>query len=522
MAAALLAGVALRLWEYLGNASLWVDELALSESVLNRSMFDLLVKPLGVGQASPPGFLAAVKVTTMLFGTSELALRLVPLLFTLAGFGLFAAVAWRVLSGGWAAVFATGMFALGTPFFHYGAEMKQYAGDIAIALLLLLVALDLSERPPERGPYRRAALAGAVGAWFSMPSAFVLAGLGVVLLLDALLTPPRRPRPALIATVGVWAAAAITSGVWNLTRPDPRTREFLYGYWFDSFVPIPLRKRSDLLWPLNQLVLFWKWTMGYPWALFLAFVILLGFVMLWRRRRIYAMILAGPLVVTVLASAARFYPFRGRLTLFLCPALLMFTAEGARWVVRGLQRLRVPAPAAASLFIIPPLLAFIDFHPVMRREENRPLFQYLAKRRRPGDAIYIPYDTIRALRYYGPRTGLDPADVLQGKCHHGDLNAILQEIDHFRGRPRVWAIFGHSTLETHEQATMRGYLQTIGRRREGMSLPTVASAEFDMRTELYDLSDPERLASSTADTFPLPLVDPELVRRLSCWPEPRS
>src|SRR5215831_14681195 len=83
MAAVLLAGVAVRLWEYLGNASLWLDELALSESILDRSVLDLLRRPLALGQSAPAGFLVAVKVSTMLFGTSELALRLPSFLLTL-------------------------------------------------------------------------------------------------------------------------------------------------------------------------------------------------------------------------------------------------------------------------------------------------------------------------------------------------------------------------------------------------------------------------------------------------------
>ena len=517
MGAVLLAGVALRLWEYFANASLWVDELALSESILYRPLPQLLVLPLKVGQAAPAGFLAAVKLSTMLFGPSALAMRLPALLFTLAGLGLFAAVACRLLSG-WTAVFATGLFAFGQTFVHYGSETKQYAGDIAVALLLLLVALDIGPEATRPAAFRRAAIAGAVGVWFSMPSAFVLAGLGAALLLEALLVPPRRPRPALLVTIAVWGAAALASSLWNLTRPDPATRDFLYGAWIDSFVPFPLRHRGDLLWPVNQVMLFWRWNMRYRFPLFLTWVTFFGFVMLWRRRRLYALLLAGPIVVTTVASAARFYPFKGRLTLFLVPGLLLLGAEGARWIARALVRLRVPVPLAAACCALLPLLALFVYHPVQRRQENRPLFEYLEKRRRPGDAIYIPYDTIRALKYYGPRTGLDPSSVTPGKCHRGDLAAYLREIDRYRGRPRVWVVFAHNLAETMEQTTMRGYLRVIGRYREGIRVPTGESPQNDMSTELFDLSDPERLASTSAETFPLPEIDASMVRELSCWP----
>ena len=519
MGAVLLAGAALRLWEYFGNASLWVDELALSESILYRPLPQLLVQPLKVGQAAPAGFLAAVKLSTMLFGSSALAMRLPALLFTLAGLGLFAAVARRMLSG-WAAVFATGLFAFGQTFVHYGSEVKQYAGDIAVALLLLLVALDIGPGATRPAAFRRAAIAGAVGVWFSMPSAFVLAGLGAALLLEALLVPPRRPSRALLWTIAIWAAAAMASSLWNLTRPDPATRDFLYGAWIDSFVPFPLRRRGDLLWPINQVMLFWRWNMRYPYPRLLTAVTFLGFAMLWRRRRLFALLLAGPIVVTVMASAARFYPFKGRLTLFLVSGLLLLGAEGARWVARGLVRLHVPAPLAAACCALPPLLGFFVYHPVQYRQENRALFEYLKKRRRPGDAIYIPYDTIRALKYYGPRTGLDPSTVQPGTCHRGDLAAYLREIDRYRGRPRVWVIFAHNLAETQEQPTMRSYLRAIGRYREGIRVPSGSgdSPQIDMSTELFDLSDPKRLASTTAASFPLPAIDPAMVRELSCWP----
>src|SRR5262249_36242257 len=247
---------------------------------------------------------------------------------------------------------------------------------------------------------------------------------------------------------------------------------------------------------------------------------LFGFVMLWKRRRLFALLLAGPIVVTAAASAARFYPFKGRLTLFLVPGLLLMGAEGARWIARGLVRLRVPIPLPAACCALPPLLGLFVYHPVQRRQENRPLFEYLAKRRRPGDAIYIPYDTIRALKYYGPRTGLDPSSVTPGTCHRGDLAAYLREIDRYRGQPRVWVVFAHNLPETLEQPTMRAYLRAIGRYREGIRVPTGDSAvpPGDMSTELFDLSDPERLASTSAETFPLPEINPLMVRELSCWP----
>ncbi|HXU32187.1 MAG TPA: hypothetical protein VN851_16580 [Thermoanaerobaculia bacterium] len=53
---AILLGVALRLWQYLANPSLWVDEAALARNVLDRSVPGLF-GALDYGQIAPPGFL---------------------------------------------------------------------------------------------------------------------------------------------------------------------------------------------------------------------------------------------------------------------------------------------------------------------------------------------------------------------------------------------------------------------------------------------------------------------------------
>src|SRR5215470_3081670 len=72
----LLLGAGLRLWQYLGNPGLWMDELAVANNVLTRPLAVLLREPLADGQIAPPGFLIAVRAAVVAFGPSEYALRL--------------------------------------------------------------------------------------------------------------------------------------------------------------------------------------------------------------------------------------------------------------------------------------------------------------------------------------------------------------------------------------------------------------------------------------------------------------
>src|ERR1700752_919017 len=75
--AAIVTGVALRVWQYAANPSIWVDEAAIARNVLDRhpsQLFGLL----DFAQMAPPGFLLGIKLSVTLAGPSEYALRLVP------------------------------------------------------------------------------------------------------------------------------------------------------------------------------------------------------------------------------------------------------------------------------------------------------------------------------------------------------------------------------------------------------------------------------------------------------------
>jgi len=60
VAALVGAGAALRLWQYLANASLGVDEAALARNITARPLSALFTR-LDFGQVAPPGFLLVEK-----------------------------------------------------------------------------------------------------------------------------------------------------------------------------------------------------------------------------------------------------------------------------------------------------------------------------------------------------------------------------------------------------------------------------------------------------------------------------
>ena len=74
--ALIVLGCALRTAQYLGQVSLWHDELAIALNVEQRDLRGLLTEPLAHRQVAPIGFLAGVGISARLFGVNELSLRL--------------------------------------------------------------------------------------------------------------------------------------------------------------------------------------------------------------------------------------------------------------------------------------------------------------------------------------------------------------------------------------------------------------------------------------------------------------
>src|SRR5262250_2645074 len=170
-------GVVLRAWAYLRDTSLYLDEILLSRNILDLPLRRLLTQPLALDQVAPRGFLLIERLCVVLFGPSEMALRLFPFLCGIASLLLFQRLVERILPPIGAAM-ALFLVAIGVPFLRFGAEVKQYECDLLSAILLPLLVLILLEREAPRQRFVLTGLAGFLVIWFSQASVLVMTGLG--------------------------------------------------------------------------------------------------------------------------------------------------------------------------------------------------------------------------------------------------------------------------------------------------------------------------------------------------------
>ena len=500
----LLIGAALRLWQYGANGSLWLDEAALARNILERDLVGLL-HPLAYGQVAPLGFLLAQKTLVTIAGVSEYALRSLPLVTGLAALPFFAAVARRILHDR-AAVYAVGLFALGQPFIYFSAQVKQYSLDVVASLLAIWLVLRLRAVVTSRTPVLLAVI-GALIPWFSQAAGLVLVGAGAGLAASFLTQRLRVGRVS--GLLALWTISAAGAGLLALWTVPAETRDYLNWFWRLGYAPLAPWAHVQWLWEtltrtfgsFGSEAFRTNGGLGYAWPQLFAALTVIGLVHLGWTRRDVLLILLGPIAAALAASLLRIYPLSGRLLVFLVPVLLLAAAAGAQalwhWTA---ERTRVAGLVVAAVLVAIPVHAAVRSRPPYLIQPLRPVLERVEQLRLPGDTIYVDYAAGHAFLYYARRFAFDADGYVIGTCAVSDRRDYLRQVDRLRGRRRVWIVGTH--LSAVERSLTVRYLEQIGRRIESVFVPpSGAPLRFAAYARLYDLSDPRRLASSSAATF---------------------
>ena len=511
----LVLGAALRLGLFLAHRCLWTDEAWLALNILHRGPSELL-RPLEFDQVAPPGFLLLVKGAQEVFGSSELALRLVPLLLGLASLPLFFSLARRSLRPG-AVPVACLLFAIAEPLVLYATEVKPYSGDVAVALMLWWFASRVERFAPGPGFFLIFGLAGAAAILFSYPAVFVLGGIGLGILLGAEAGKRSRVLAGLALSACFWGAGAVA--VHSMLLHDALQKARLTQYFTESVQGFP---PGGLLagarWVLGRAFRLVEFPGGLDHGGLPILCVLVGAVTLARRDRRAVAAWMGAFALALLAASAGVYPFEGRLVLFLVPAVYLLAAEGVQQI-RSLLRC---APAGGSL-VSGALVVLLLWHPVagsfdgIKRprhyEQLAPVLHHVSASRRPGDAVYMYYGAQYAARYYletrrftlvdlpvsdllassteavgsgwyAPALVSRPPTFFVGSPSRGDWLGYGRQLDALAGLPRIWVIFSHVNpvfLGVDERRLFLEHLDAAGTRLEAFEQPGASAFLYDLR-----------------------------------------
>jgi hypothetical protein len=476
-------GCALRLVQFGANSSLWLDELQLARNIVDESFTDLLTTTLSHWQVAPPAFLAIQKALILLFGPSDWALRIVPLVASLLGLMLFERVAKRLLSAE-GAVVAVGMLALSPLLVHLGSVVKQYSTDVFATVAVMWIFLALC-RSQGRNLHR--ILLGIAGGLLSLLSTpVVVVSTGACLALGGRAARSGLTKRTILRRFGlplaVWATVALAGSVWATRLVSPSTTEFMTEVWSAGFAPSLLENPTwiveravDDLVPgmlfspyMGDMIGPADWTQSPALAWSVLGLALIGVAALAARKRHAVLVaLTTPAVLTLGLSRIGVYPISERTTAFLLPVGLLLVARGVQELHRHLPYQRTLGLVVLALILAPSAMAVGQLSPPYSLRDNRALVQWLARNRATDDVVYAHYGAVPALEYYGRRLGIDDwvaGTYLRGppSAKYGQIRTLLQEVDRFRGSAGFWVVFGWVPGRGEERAALLCYLDAIG------------------------------------------------------------
>lgn len=472
-------GMLLRGAQYLANRSLWYDELMLALNIVNKPFAQLLL-PLEYGQAAPIGFLMVEKVAIQIFGNNEFALRLFPLLCGMLSVYLYYEVAQRFVRRP-AVIIGLAIISISDPLIYYSSELKQYSSDVAITLGLYLIGLYYLER-------RQLNIAnglvlgfiGAIAIWFSQPSAFVLAAMGLALLSSHLNLNSKSARSFIADTfaVSLWITSFVLYYFIQLRYLIHN--EELVDYWKNAFMPFLPTSLSDARWFLDAGFAIFRDPVGLSATGIAAFLFLMGCYSMYGQHKDKLYLLALPILFALLASALKKYPFSGRLLLFTVPSVVVLISAGIEEVRDRTVKYSyaIGIVLLGLLFLHPALAAGNHLMHPRTGEEIKPVLNYLKTKHREGDVEYVYYGADRAFKYYGSKYNL-VANHIEGVRARDNWGEYARDLAKLKGNKRVWVLFSHLYDEA-ERKFFLYYLGTMGTKVDSFEGQGAAVYLFDL------------------------------------------
>ena len=454
LATVLLAGIALRIWAYAQNPSLYLDEANLARNVAERS-FSGFFQTLDYHQYAPPLFLSLVKGATLLFGQGEWGLRLWPLF---AGIGALIML-WH-LNQCWALpwlgqFYSLALFAGSGLAILYSVSAKQYSTDMLVTLLLIFLAdRDLRNGQPQA--WNRWIWIGALAPWLSMPSVFILSGVGLAFGWRSIRQNGTwtwtKETTAWLITGLVWLSS-FGAYYWFLLRSDIES-EFLQQWHQDYFLPLlPLSVESWAQFSAVGLQIF-KAAFGFTGlAVGLGLVLFILGVIRLTREPVVGWLLLIPLLACWVASALQQYSMMSRLLSFAFPIIWLVAAWGSQFLLEK-------TGSWLSWVLFPLLLASLSVAGVWKKmdqpvadEGSRQALEVLTEEWQPGDGLFIYRWAEPAYAYYHLHHP-DKADFQFHPWYHNPTSAGFEweeAQERLSGTKRIWLLYTHVLDEAEKQ-----------------------------------------------------------------------
>jgi|GEM_PF-334643 len=456
----ILSGIALRLVVFYQNRSLFIDESNLARNIVEKNWIDFF-QILDYYQYAPPLFLCIEKCSTWMMGANEYALRLWPLVAACLSLFLIWAIAKRIKLEGYAPLIPLAWMVFSPLLVRYSTEVKQYSTDVFVGLFLIwwvvsrgfpssLKASEQGVLSTEWPAHFYWALIGGISVWLSMPSVFVLAGIGLLLVYEAWQRRANTEIQRWLIVIGFWLINF--AGYYFIILSKDLDKQALIDYHSQYFFPLQWYKWEAWLQAGMVFQSILRSAFGFTTLAYLVggLGLLWGLRHLWQTKTFLFWLLLSPILICLAVSSLGFYSLIPRLTLFFIPLLWLIFAHAFsfRWekslFVPKLGAL-LPALGTISLLAILPLQhGYKYFYRPLLIEEIRPVLALTAAAYQSDDVIFVDHEAKPAFIFYqdlhSDRPFIPTQAIYLGNWNETPATWITNFAEN---NERIWLVYSH-------------------------------------------------------------------------------
>lgn len=434
----IIFGFLVRGRQYLTSRSFWLDESFLAINLKTRTFLELL-EPLEYSQVAPIGFLWGEKLMATMFGFSELSLRFIPFVSSLIAIYLIFDLSKTLLNKRIALIIAFS-FTLPLTIIYFASELKQYMTDIFSGLLLFWFYYKyVSKKENERNLIFLGVL-GAIAIWLSNVTPIILISIGLAIFID--LTKRFSVKKAIIVFCAycMWMVSFLYY-YFHFIKDNP-DKENMQSYWASSFVPHDVF--DGLFFVFDRLFMIFKHTAShYEMALLALLLFFVGAISVFlKKSKMQFAFLLLPILVHLVLSYFKMYPFDGRLVLYLVPIFLIFEIIGIAFIADLFKQ-----STAVTIFLSMALLmlSFLRvpntlLNPSMG-EDIKPVLSFVSQKMKKGDIIYVYSGSHAAFRFYKENYFSETDNCIVGVSSGDNYEKFGKELEGLHNR--VWIVFSH-------------------------------------------------------------------------------
>jgi len=432
----IFVGIFLALYQFIFNRSLWLDEAMLALNIIERG-FSELTQPLDCNQVAPIGFLFVERVSVLILGNNEYALRIVPLISFLASIPLLYLLAGKLTGNRMIALLSTSIFSITLRLLRYSSEVKQYSSDVLFAVLILYCCLTL--KPNTNRSLLIYAVIGGVALLFSNIAVIILFVAGIYFLYSEFYT---NKNFRIVLPLLFWAIVFCIYYVL-FVHNHPHTERML-NYWREAFLPLNPFSAGFYLFLFRAAKDIYSYLLGFSFLWYIPSSISIAAVGFMLKRRKYTVLYfcLAPIAVHLFLSGLMLYPFKGRFLLYSTPLIILVFSIGLYELFEFADKRILALPR--FLLIIPVLAMFYPIYlnfPVQIQEIKQSL-NYMESNIKRDETIYVYCNSRSAFKYYKD-TKVVKIDnpVRLGAFHHEEKHKYDAELLNLKGK--VWLVFSH-------------------------------------------------------------------------------